>query len=200
MTKTALFVGTFDPFHLGHIWQIKRTYKFKKFDKLIIAVSKKSPNKPDAINYKHRLELTKLAIQGINFPFKVEVILIKDNTPAEVYRYIKSELKNEEVFRTLGSDSTIHDFRDGAKDLDKYLKVDYVIGVRNLWNLDKLEQCINSLSPKIKSKFSYEIMPAKRKNNLTATRIRNTVSKSYKKGLINKPQIQYIKAHSLYGK
>jgi cytidyltransferase-like protein len=198
MREVALFVGTFDPFHLGHVWQIERTYKFRKFDKLIVAVAKKSPNKPNAINYTHRLELSKLHLKDLDFPFELEIVAIETNEPVEVSKYIRNNLANAKVFRTLGSDSTIHDFRDNLDYLEDYLSLDYVIGVRDLWNLDKLQKSINSLSPDNRAKFSYKIMPIEKRNNLTATNIRNNLAKSYENGLINEAQFRYIKAKKLY--
>jgi hypothetical protein len=41
-------------------------------------------------------------------------------------------------------------------------------------------------------------MPIEKRNNLTATNIRNNLAKSYENGLINEAQFRYIKAKKLY--
>jgi len=198
MDEIALFIGTFDPFHLGHVWQIERTYKFRKFNKLVIAVIKQNPRKPGAINYIHRVELAKLYINELNFPFDIEIVTIEKNGSEEIKSFVKDSIKETKLFRTVGSDSIINIIKDKDRHIDELTMFDYVIGVRDFWDLGELQNFIASLSPEIKANFSYDILPTDFKNHLTATHIRHKPQESFTKGLITKSQLNYIESNNLY--
>ena len=198
MEDTALFIGTFDPFHLGHVWQIERTYKHRHFDKLVIAVIKQNDKKSDAAAYEHRDKLVRLHLKDLDFPFDIEITSIDKIGSDEISRLLKGKLKNRKVFRTVGSDSIINIIKDSNRSLAELSMFHYVIGVRELWNLDHLNKYIDSLDPEGRASFSYDILPIEPKNNLTATHIRHNLDIATKKGLINIGQLEYISSNNLY--
>ena len=198
MGEVALFIGTFDPFHVGHIWQIERTYKHRKFDKLVIAVIKDNPRKPQAIDYKHRENLVWLNVERLSFAFDIEVLILDKIGSSEIEKFVIENIKEKNKFRTVGSDSIINIIKDEERHIEELKKFHYVIGVRDLWNLNQLQGYISNLSPEIKANFSYDILHSGFKNHLTATSIRNNLEDSVVKGLITKEQLSYIIKNKLY--
>jgi len=60
MKEAVLYTGTFDPFHLGHLWQLERTYRAYPFTKAVIAIVKRNPKKPHATSWPDRIKLAEL--------------------------------------------------------------------------------------------------------------------------------------------
>lgn len=66
--KIGIYGGTFDPVHLGHVSLAKQVKKKMGLDKLIVIVANVSPAKvdrPPVASAKRRLEMARLAFQGI---------------------------------------------------------------------------------------------------------------------------------------
>ncbi len=63
MSKTIVYVGTFDPIHYGHLEVIKRASIL--YDKVIIGVAKDCGDKQPMLSYEERLKLTEEAVSGL---------------------------------------------------------------------------------------------------------------------------------------
>ncbi|MEJ2494527.1 MAG: nicotinate-nucleotide adenylyltransferase [Ignavibacteriaceae bacterium] len=69
MGKVGIFGGTFDPIHNGHLITTQSVRELRNLDKIIFVPSFVSPHKPNikSASPKHRLNMIKLAIEGIDF-------------------------------------------------------------------------------------------------------------------------------------
>ena len=69
MGKVGIFGGTFDPIHNGHLITTQSVRALRNLDKIIFVPSFVSPHKPNikSASPKHRLNMIKLAIEGIDF-------------------------------------------------------------------------------------------------------------------------------------
>lgn len=106
--KLALFGGTFNPIHNGHIKLIDRIDKTFKFDKIIVMPTKTPPHKvcKDLANENDRLKMCKLAFAGY------EKIIVSDyeirNTQKSftylTIEYLKQMYENTDIYLIIGSD------------------------------------------------------------------------------------------------
>ena len=69
MSKVGIFGGTFDPIHNGHLITAQSVREIRKLDKIIFIPTYVSPHKSDinSSTPEHRLNMIKLAIEGIDF-------------------------------------------------------------------------------------------------------------------------------------
>lgn len=106
--KVAMFGGTFDPIHNGHLITAQAVREIRRLDKIIFIPSYIAPHKLNVTSSsgKHRLEMIKLAIEGNPY-----------------FDYSDYELKKEGVSYTI----------DTIKYLKKvYGEVEIIIGYDNL--------------------------------------------------------------------
>ena len=69
MSKVGIFGGTFDPIHHGHLITAQSVREIRELDKIIFVPSFISPHKKNinASSPEHRLDMIKLAIEGVDF-------------------------------------------------------------------------------------------------------------------------------------
>jgi len=80
----ALFVGSFDPIHLGHVSIIKRASLL--FDSVIVGVA--ADTKKNALPAEKRLQLIKLSVEGFD---NVEIVLYEGLT-VDLYKKIGADV------------------------------------------------------------------------------------------------------------
>jgi len=76
----AIFGGTFDPIHNGHVHVISEILKSGKFSKLVIVPAGKPWQKSPSASANNRLEMTKLALSEIDV--EVSNCEVKRDTPS----------------------------------------------------------------------------------------------------------------------
>lgn len=69
MKRVGIYGGTFDPIHLGHLITAQSVREIRELDKIIFVPAYLSPHKLDikASSPKHRLNMLKLAVEGVDF-------------------------------------------------------------------------------------------------------------------------------------
>lgn len=69
MKKVGIYGGTFDPIHLGHLITAQSVREIRELDKIIFVPAYLSPHKLEikASSPKHRMNMLKLAIDGVDF-------------------------------------------------------------------------------------------------------------------------------------
>ncbi len=69
MKKVGIYGGTFDPIHLGHLITAQSVREIRELDKIIFVPAYLSPHKLEikASSPKHRMNMLKLAIEGVDF-------------------------------------------------------------------------------------------------------------------------------------
>ena len=95
MTATnsiAIFGGTFDPIHNGHVHVISEILKSGKFSKLVIVPAGKPWQKSPSASANNRLEMTKLALSDIDV--EVSDCEVKRDTPSIFIAMLSSVISN----------------------------------------------------------------------------------------------------------
>ena len=107
--RTALYFGSFNPIHIGHLIIAQQVVECGAADRLWFVVSPQNPLKPSAglLNEYHRLHLVELAIEG-NPKFRasnVEFLLPKPSFTIDTLTYLAERHPDEEFSVVMGGDS-----------------------------------------------------------------------------------------------
>lgn len=111
--KVAIFGGTFDPIHRGHLLIIKKLFEEFKMDKVLVVPTniKYYKKNNQMFTFEQRINFCKELLKNANFSEKnVEVIDIEkkigeDEGYAHTLLRIKEIYPNEELYTVIGSDS-----------------------------------------------------------------------------------------------
>lgn len=107
--KIAIFPGSFNPPHMGHLYIALDVYYEFKLDLIYFVPSKKTINKKHLSDSTyHRFNMVKMSISDIPF-FKISDFEIKQNGISYTFKTIKYfkerfKLKKEDLFLIIGQD------------------------------------------------------------------------------------------------
>ena len=126
---TAIFGGTFDPIHLGHVTVATEAAEHIGASKTILIPAKQSPLKDvhPLANDEHRLQMMSLAIEGRK-EFEVSDYELKKQSPGFTLETVKH-------FQTeLGSDASIYWLigADCVDELPRWFGIDELINICNV--------------------------------------------------------------------
>lgn len=114
--KTIIFGGSFDPIHNGHIEIAKMALETIKADRVIFMLAKKPRWKSINTNENHRLEMLRIALEGIK---EFEISLLEYNSNVDVNYTIDTiksfnKQEGEELYFLIGNDqlSKLHNWKD----------------------------------------------------------------------------------------
>lgn len=196
--RIAMFGGSFNPIHIGHIQLAQAFVKRLKLDKVLVIPAFIPPHKQydDSVSPQDRLEMCRLAVK--NLPF-AEVSDIEIKRGGSSYTYLTLEelsekYKNDELFLITGADMfmSIHTW--------KYPEIIFslatICGVpRNsddIKNLEKQAEYLKSLGAKTEI-LDVSLM------TVSSTEIRNKVKNGEKFSTLVMPEIEnYILKNKLY--
>ena len=105
--KIALFGGTFDPIHKGHLHVAESALNELGLDKLIFIPAGNPPHKMSGTDKRHRYHMTRIAAQG-NPKFEVSDYEIRRKTPSytvETLKYFEKKYSDYRLFYIVGADS-----------------------------------------------------------------------------------------------
>lgn len=107
--NTAVFGGSFNPIHLGHIGLIKQIDRRLGFDKIILIPSAVPPHKPsdEMAQPKHRIEMCRLAAEQIGEKCEVDTIEILSggvNYSVNTLKALKNRYPDDCLWFVMGSD------------------------------------------------------------------------------------------------
>lgn len=107
MSRVGIYGGTFDPIHIGHLITAQSVREIRHLDKIIFVPAYLSPHKLDikASSPKHRMNMLKLAIEGVDF-FDISDFELKQKNISYTIDTIK-ELKKiyDEIELLIGYDN-----------------------------------------------------------------------------------------------
>ncbi|MBU3072995.1 nicotinate-nucleotide adenylyltransferase [Clostridium estertheticum] len=173
--KKAIFGGTFDPIHIGHIHIAYEALYSLKLDKILFMPAGNPPNKlnKQITDSKIRYDLVNKAIEGeINFEISDYEINKKENS----YTYETIELfsklqSNTEWYFLIGADSLID--LDNWKNVDRLLNgCRLVVYNRAGFALEKILEQKKSLESKYHNKIIFLDMPI---IDISSTSIRESI-------------------------
>lgn len=183
--KIAVYVGSFNPVHKGHIKVVKKILK-EYVDKVIIVPTMSYWNKNNLISISDRINMLKL------YETKDIVIDTKNNNyefTYQVLRNIQKEYKNDKIYLVIGDD-LLKDF-DKWKNISEILKYNIIVIKRN--NIDE------SIYKRYE-KYNFIVTNKISSKEISSTIVRNMIANGNKDVLkyIDLKVYDYIKRNNLY--
>lgn len=145
--KIALYLGSFNPFHNGHLHVVKTALNDFKMDKVVIVPTMQNPVKKEkAIKMFYRIKIIKEYIRQplvLDKPSTICVDPIEQSLIPPYYSYatlhaLKTKYCNDEVFVLCGSDT--------IKDIPNWMHGEKIIEDYNFIIVDRPENSISSSS------------------------------------------------------
>lgn len=183
--KIAVYVGSFNPVHKGHIKVVKKILK-EYVDKVIIVPTMSYWNKNNLISISDRINMLKL------YETKDIVIDKKNNNyefTYQILRNIQKEYKNDKIYLVIGDD-LLRSF-DKWKNISEILKYNIIVIKRN--NIDE------SIYKKYE-KYNFIVTNKISSKEISSTIVRNMIVNGNKDVLkyIDLKVYDYIKRNNLY--
>lgn len=183
--KIAVYVGSFNPVHKGHIKVVKKILK-EYVDKVIIVPTMSYWNKNNLISIKDRINMLKL------YETKDIVIDNKNNNYEFTYQVLRNsqnEYKNDKIYLVIGDD-LLKDF-DKWKNVSEILKYNIIVIRRN-----DIEESIY----KKYENYNFIVKNKISSKEISSTIVRNVILNNNKDVLkyIDLKVYDYIKRNNLY--
>ncbi|MFW5998972.1 MAG: nicotinate-nucleotide adenylyltransferase [Halanaerobiaceae bacterium] len=193
----AVFGGTFDPIHMGHLIIAEQAYNSFGVDDIIFMPAGNPPHKLDKkiTRDKHRLNMINLVVRD-NSHFSVstlEMELDKKSYTYETLIYMKEKYPDEDIYFIIGSDS-LQDIYDWKK-TDYLLKnANFIVASRPGFSLENILS-----NEKFKPYRKYINLLDNSMIDISSTQIRKLLAENKSIRYLTIPEvIEYIKIHSLY--
>lgn len=196
--KTALFGGSFNPVHNGHVHLVKSVMKQNKFDRCIVIPAYVSPFKTENISYVDpmaRYEMCKLAFEGMKGVTVSDYEITKRDVSytSQTLEYFSKKYYDDKLYFIVGSDSldtlmTWHEF-------EKIMKLCTIVAaVRDNDDKDKLYENARKIK-----KYGEVILTDIEPFEVSSTEIRNKIllGESVNE-LVPENVLLYIKKNNLY--
>ena len=181
--KIGIYVGSFDPIHIGHINVMDYLINNKYLDKIIILPT---------CNYWNKINLTDVNIRCNMIKLISRDYLVVDNEnnryqyTYEILNVLNEKYKNDELFLIISADNIIS--FDKWKNVSLILKNNKVI-VLNRDNID-----INSYVNKFKEKDRFIVIQDYPFIDISSTKLRNKLDKRF----LTDEVYKYIIDNNLY--
>ena len=143
--KIALYLGSFNPFHNGHLKVIRTALEDFGMDKVVIVPTMQNPWKEEKVlNIDKRIHIIKFQLQEVFFPeqwLKIEIDNIEKFLIPPYYSYatlhaLKNKYCNDEIFVLCGEDT--------IKDIPNWMNGEQIIIDYNFLVVDRLPWDISS--------------------------------------------------------
>lgn len=200
--KTALFGGTFDPPHLGHLILAESLASEAGLDRVIFIPTGRPPHKPaqQIIPSEHRCRMVSLAIAD-NPSFEISRWEVDQPTPnytITTTAHFRRELPDDELYWLIGCDS-LAELPTWRQFEQLISQIEILTAWRGGFDVDRaLGQLAAKLSPPALNKLKANIIRTPM-IELSSSDIRRRVSRSQDiRYLVPEPVRQYINAQGLY--
>lgn len=196
MRKIALYGGSFDPIHMGHLITAVNVVEHLNISKLIFIPSNITPLKSSSLSASNidRFKMIKLSISD-NSKFEVSDYEINKEDISYTYntvKYFKSIYPNEELFFIVGTDR--------VKDLYKWYEIKSLSKIVTFLFVARDNEEIDNIVNKNKfyKTISYRILKLPI-IELSSTKIREKIKNQKNINYILTPDcVKYIKEMNLY--
>lgn len=184
----AIFGGTFDPIHNGHLHLIKSILDLEKFERLVVVPAGDPWQKETEASSKQRLEMLELAIAGVGVEISnCELNRVGPSYAIDTVKELRDEFPAEQYTWVLGSDAF-------AK-IETWQKIDELVELVDF--LVVVRPGSSSPTPPLKMRFEIIELGAL---DISATAIRKKIAtRQSVEELVPAQVLQYIKANGLYG-
>lgn len=184
----AIYGGTFDPIHNGHLHLINALLSSKKFEKLIVVPAGDPWQKETSVNANSRLEMVRVALRELD----VEISESEINRSGPSYALdtvteLKTKYPAQNYTWVLGSDAFAQ--------IDTWHRIDELAEQVEFLVIDRPGSVSNSARPNVK----YQTMEIGALD-ISSSEIRKKISAGERcEELLPIPVASYIKEHGLYG-
>lgn len=186
MKRVALFFGSFNPIHTGHIYIAKEVIKQQKADEIHFVLSPHNPHKTtaDLLPETHRWNMLKLALeqQQNMIPDDIELHMPKPSYTAETLKKLTQENPNCTFIILLGADS--------EATLSRWKNADYIMQFPRIIYPRKGTVLENISSEMVLQNVSLQ--------DISATRIRAQKDLHTLKTWLPEAVFAYIQEHQLF--
>ena len=171
--KIALYLGSFNPFHNGHLEVVKAALNDFKIDKVIIVPTMQNPwKKEKVLDIDKRYEIISDIIFSRRFDDRVKISLIEKKLIPPYYSYatlhaLKNKYCNDEVFVLCGEDT--------MEKIPDWMLGEQIIKDYNFLVVDRPKDGISS------SDIRQRIKNNKLINGLVSDNVINLIKKYYNK-------------------
>ena len=182
--KIGVYVGSFNPVHIGHKKIIDHLIDNNYLDKVIVIPTEGYWDKTNLIHIKHRINMLKF--------YENEKIIINDYLNNFQYTYqilnaLKKENPKDELYLIIGADN--------IPKFNLWKNVEEILNNKVLvLNRDDIK--INSYIENFKQKENFVIIEDFKPISISSTQIRNNVDDMSK--YLDKQIYEYIKENNLY--
>lgn len=180
--KLGIYIGSFNPPHIGHIDITNYLLYNKIVDKILIVPTLNYWNKNNLIDIKHRINMLKLIAHD---KIKIDTKNNKYIYTYELMRNLKEEYKEYELYLIIGADNIIE--FDKWKNYEELLN--YKIIIMNRDNID-IYKYIKKYNTN-----NFIVINDYKSIKISSTEIRNNLNEEY----LDKKILEYIKKNKLYG-
>jgi len=208
-SRILLFGGTFDPIHYGHLVMAQEALEQLSFNEVIFIPSAIPPHKEDVLSFFHRLKMTKLAINDIDY-FKSSDIEEKREGPSYTYdtvMHFREKHPDSLIYWLIGTDS-LPELKTWYKIKQLVQECVFVIAERNPYKLYKAEHknlydfIVKETETFLDHNFTTHFVPLLNSVlEISSTNIRNRIMENEKyatKFLIPTEVENYIYDNNLY--
>ena len=179
--KLGIYIGSFNPVHIGHINVVNFLIKNNYIDKVLIVPTLNYWNKNNLIDIKHRINMLKF--------YEDENIKIDDKNNKYIYTYeLMKNLENYylkyNLYLIIGADNIIN--FDKWKNYKELLKYKIIVVNRNGIDIEKYIKKYEESNFIIVKNYNFI--------NISSSEIRNDLDSKY----LDKKVLNYIKKNNLY--
>ena len=191
--KIGIFGGSFNPVHNMHkniaLELINRGY----LDKVIYVPTGDKYNKKDLINFKDRLDMLKLMIDG-NDDLKVSDIGSNElyQYTYQVLDYFRSIYGSDDIYFICGSDN--------LKFFDTWMKYQYVLEYYKLLVIKRNGDNIDDILNKYRDYIENIIIADIQESGISSTYIRDNILDDDVSKYLDSKVYTYIKRNKIYGR
>ncbi len=194
MLYTAIFGGTFNPFHKGHYEMVKALNECETVQRILIMPDKIPPHKSaDGLaSDSDRIEMCEIAASDFS---KAEVTTIEFERQGKSYTYdtikvLKEIYPNDNLAFVCGGDMLVY-FQKWYKSDELMKMLPFFVFSRTSTNAAEFNKCIEQFSAKGMEIFLMD----NEISNISSTDFRKAPSKE----LLPEKVFHYLKARGLYG-
>lgn len=196
MPFTAIFGGTFNPFHIGHLKMLKALDDAPFIEEIFVMPDKIPPHKSaqalaeDEI----RIECCRLCLKNIK---KARLCLIEFEREGKSYTYdtllkLKEKYPNKNFCFVMGGDMLVY-FDKWYRNEELIKMLSFIVFKRADTDITEFNNCIEKFRKKGMEIILFDdIIP-----NVSSTEIRNDFSKA--KELLPREVFEYLKEKGVYG-
>lgn len=220
--RVALFGGTFDPPHRGHVALARLARERLSLDRILVAPVGAQPLKSDAAtaSFEDRVAMTRLAFAG---EAGVEISLVdapradgRSNYTLDTLAMVRQELRPDDaLFCILGADSLLN-IRNWYRAADLLVFCDFIVGARPGFDLSRVEGALPAgISAKaLPTELAHtQVLELKSQDgrgsrlyllfdlaeDVSATEVRSALrGEANSRSVLNPEVAEYIRVHHLY--